>query len=165
LDHTRIIGDRTMKNCGISYVVERHKFWWEFLLEHCAVPNGFDTRLPKIEWFDSRSDTAAFAGYYDCKYNLRYVLSELEEYDTTVCHEICHTFTKRVVYKNSFIPRKKDHHGQLWSYFYNVVCGAERGRYHNYKRPEMTEEVKALREVLRLKEKIKKLAAEIKVPE
>jgi len=142
--HT-IIGDSTM----INWVKERHEFWWNLLLERVYIHKNFDKRLPKIKWTTKVSSTAGQANRLMCNYNLNYVMQEQGKYDETICHEICHTFADRLIVRSG--------HRDLWRYLYNIVCGAERGRYHHYKivtKETQPEEVKLIAELLKVQKKL-----------
>jgi len=131
-------------------VQERHKYWWNYLLDHVYVPENFNRELPPFEYVTRISRVAGTASMIKVTYNLNYVVQEGDSYDDTVCHEICHVFADRL------IPRTK--HGTLWHYLFNVVCKAERGRYHNYSRPtlETKNNVKALKKLIKLQEELSK---------
>ena len=128
----------------------RHEYWWDYLLSQAVVPDGFDRTVPKIKFSTKLTRVAGKAGTSRCEYNLNYALQEGDAYDETVCHEICHTFAKRIYPWSS--------HGALWHYFYNVVCTSKRGRYHSYKsivhKDDRTETMKAMKELLKLQKRI-----------
>jgi len=127
-------------------IKERHAYWWNYLLENMKVPPTFCKTIPAIQLETKISRKAGQANSKECVYNLCYALQEGDNYDETICHEVCHTFTMRL-YRNAG-------HGCLWHYVYNVVCNSERGRYHSYNQPVMTPEIETIKELLKLQKKI-----------
>lgn len=144
----------------IDFVIERHEFWWNYLLENAKYPENFNRKLPVIKWNDRKSGTAGWANYAYCKYNLHYVLSEGENYDDTIAHELCHVFDRRLMAVVKTIRPVRDGHGGLWAYLYNVVCKVERGKYHSYDAPKVDEQIKQLRKLRKLQQRLNALAAE-----
>ena len=134
----------------MKLVEERHKYWWNYLLERVWVPEIFDRTPPRIQYSTRLSKSAGTAHTYYCTYNLNYVLQEQGNYDETICHEVCHAFARRIFVRVG--------HDTLWRYLYNVVCKSHRGQYHDYKliirKTQRTESMKAVKELLRLQEKI-----------
>jgi len=136
----------------LSWLKERHEFWWNHLLENMPHP-GITTTAPKILYETRLSSVAARANTYWCKYNLHYLFNEGNDYDETIAHEVCHTFVNRVEVGMPQTGRTGSHN-ILWFYAYNVVCGIDRGATHSYdvKSSPMVEQVK---EFLKLKEALK----------
>lgn len=134
----------------MKFVEERHAYWWDYLLERVWVPENFNRDVLKIKYSTRLSKSAATANTYFCTYNLNYVLQEQGAYDETICHEVCHVFARRIF---TYVG-----HDTLWRYFYNVVCKTNRGQYHDYKliirKTQRTENMKAVKELLKLQEKI-----------
>lgn len=128
-------------------VKERHEYWWNPLLTRMWVPLEFCIIPPEIKFVNRNSRTAGRAWASTCEYNLNYIIQENNKYNETICHEICHSFAKRLISDSSW-------HGDLWTYLYVKVCGQCRSQYHNYQRPVETPEIKAIKELLRLQKKI-----------
>ena len=138
----------------ITWVKGRHEYWWNILLDRVYVPKQFNRTMPKIKFTTRPSKVAGRACNNWCEYNLNYVLQEQGTYDDTICHEVCHTFAERL------IPGTK--HYNLWAYLYNIVCSANRGRYHDYKivnRKNQAEEIKKIEELLKMQVVLKKISA------
>ncbi len=117
----------------MDWIKERHKYWWNFLMARVTVtPDEFDGTLPEIRYTTRIGRVAGRANGEWCQYNLAYAIQEgKDSYDVTICHEICHVFSRRLLgYKVS--------HGSLWEYLFNVVCQQKRGRYHSYSKPAKT---------------------------
>ena len=142
----------------INWVKERHEYWWKYLLERVYIPEDHNyigiRTLPRIR-FTTRAGRVAGRGgnRFGCEYNLNYVEQEQGRYDETICHEICHVLASRLI--------RGSRHDTLWYYLYNVVCKAERGRFHDYKvirkQSDRSDSIKAIDKLLKLQ---KKLAAE-----
>lgn len=131
-------------------IEERHEYWWNFLLERMSVWDNFNRELPKIKFVIHTTKAAARANEKECTYNLNYAIQEGDEYDETVCHEICHSFTMRL------FPWCK--HGLLWRYAFNVVCRSKRGEHHEYReithKKDRPKEIEVIQELLKLQKKI-----------
>jgi len=133
----------------MKWVIERHHYWWDYLLKRVWVPDEFDQSVPPIKWNTRASRTAGRANNKTCEYNVNYILQEQGAYDETICHEVCHVFAKRLI--------KFSTHDTLWEYLFNVVCKAQRGKYHNYKivtKQNQTKEAKMVAELLKLQKKL-----------
>ena len=133
----------------IPYIKERHEYWWNYLLERVWVPENFKSAIPETRFVTKKSRIAGSASSMYCEYNLLYAMEQGEEFDETICHEICHTFAKRI--------KLHEGHGSFWEYLYQVVCGVKRGKYHYYKKPneDTIAAAKAIRKLLKLKAQMK----------
>ena len=120
----------------MKWLVERHEYWWNFLLENVTVTSDFRREIPKLRISTRKSRVAGRGCSKYCEYNLNFIVQEQGHYDETVCHEICHAFAMRLM------PNTE--HGSFWYYLYNVVCKINRDRYHDYKIPIEKAEVAVL---------------------
>lgn len=111
-----------------TWIAQRHSHWWRYLIDSQRfLPNEFNRSTPVIRYVAKPARAAGWATASYCEYNIAYWLQEGDKYDETICHEVCHSFTMRL------LPRTANH-GDLWRYLYNAVCGFKRNRYHNYRR-------------------------------
>ena len=78
-------------------IKKRHRYWWYYLLERVWAPDNFDRVFPGIEFSTRLTRFAAKANSTRCEYNINYALQENDKYDETICHEVCHTFAKRLL--------------------------------------------------------------------
>jgi len=143
----------------MKWIEERHEYWWNYLLAHVPLSKNFDINTPEIFYTTRRSRVAATANRSYCEYNLGYVVQESqEEYDVTVCHEICHSFADRLV-------SRRAKHGTLWEYLFNIVCKQTRGQRHSYsclpaKGTAAAERMKKTFKLLELQKKLDTLKSE-----
>jgi hypothetical protein len=132
----------------------RHYDWWNFLINEIPTPENFDERLPDCIFMYHKSRYAGRANCTYCKYSIPWALSEQENYDKTIAHEICHTFAKRITGYSA-------KHGPFWNYLINVVCGFKNmSECNSYKWPTQSifNKAKKLRQILKLKEQINALS-------
>ena len=137
----------------LKWVESQHTYWWEYLFVNVFTPPEFDIIVPDVKFTYRISRVAGRANSTWCQYNIPYALQEGENYDETICHEVCHVFAKRLC-KNW-----NEKHGSLWYYLYQVVCGFDRGAKHTYRRPNPNNPLlKKLQEKERILKQLAKLS-------
>lgn len=136
------------------WICMRHHDWWEFLIHKLPLPGNFDIREPEVKFHYTRSRWAGRANGAWCKYALPWAFSERENYDGTIAHELCHTFSKRASGFNA-------NHGAFWFYLIRVVCRFKNMcEYNSYNWPKPIHFMKArkLREIDRIKLQLEALS-------
>lgn len=131
----------------------RHFDWWNFLLHAVPLPNNFDITTPDIKFHYLRSKWAGRANGKWCKYSVPHALVARKKYDSTIAHEVCHSFANRLVGFNT-------KHGALWHYLFQTVCEfTDEPVYWNDGSVEIKHVnlAKKLREIDKLKEQLSKL--------
>jgi len=135
------------------WVKERHNYWWTYLLRQVPYLTMSNTAAPICGFMSRKSGLAGVClkGAKTCRYNLAFAITTTrDDYDTTICHEVCHAFAKRLVPGSSW-------HGSLWQFLWYVVCGSKRERYHDYDCTAARKAAGPLAELMRLRDKMKGL--------
>jgi hypothetical protein len=138
-----------------NWIRVRHFDWWNFLLHAVLLPQGPDFNItePEIKFHYLRARWAGRANGHWCKYSVPHALVAREKYDSTIAHEVCHSFAHRLVGFNA-------KHGALWHYLFQTVCGFTNEPMYWDKGSVEIKHVKLakkLREIDKIKEQLSKL--------
>lgn len=141
----------------LDEVKVRHEYWWNHLLNNVQRPAGFNDVMPSFKLEPSTKNWAGWANEHRCVYNLMYVTTTGDEFDDTICHEVCHVFARRM--QRFFkMKRKTGWHDAFWAYCFNVICSVPRGQYHDYVRTNKDiENARTLKKLMRLQEQARAL--------
>jgi hypothetical protein len=112
----------------IELLIQRNLVWFEFLAKFVETINVECPRFPDLGVFTRKPRQGWTLGYHDPQlkllaYNYWFIQSQpFEEWDSTVCHEMCHYFQRRIFVTSKRPWGEYRKHGELFYFLFSVVC-------------------------------------------